>query len=128
MALTRQQIFDTVLARLREQGRASVNERGHCAYRGENGAKCAVGHLMPDDKFDPEWEGSVYDLPDEAFEAMGVSGDDLGFLLHLQKAHDECLDARWMSKDQRREAWEARMKSVAAQFELDYTDPEVAHG
>lgn len=42
-----------------EQGQGSFEVLGglvRCLYRGPNGNKCAVGHLIPDDKYVPEME------------------------------------------------------------------------
>ena len=35
--MTAQEIFDTVLEHLREQGKASTNRSGECRYRGVGG-------------------------------------------------------------------------------------------
>lgn len=35
------------------------DEHGTCAYRGANGLMCAVGCLIPDDKYNPEWENTA---------------------------------------------------------------------
>lgn len=53
---TPQRIFDFVVARLAEQGKAStVGEQRDgslkCVYRGDNNTKCAVGHLIPDELY-----------------------------------------------------------------------------
>lgn len=39
--LYKQDIFDKVLYSMRKQGKRSVNKEGVCAYRGDEGAKCA---------------------------------------------------------------------------------------
>lgn len=47
---TKQEVFDKVVAGLRAQGyEQSLNVAGHCSFRGKNGTKCAVGHILPDD-------------------------------------------------------------------------------
>lgn len=53
----RQEHFDTALAHLRKQGRKALAHHGGCAYRGKAGAKCAIGALIPDDRYEPEMEG-----------------------------------------------------------------------
>lgn len=39
--MTRQEVFDKVVAHLRAQGRKAVNERGDCVYHAPDGTKCA---------------------------------------------------------------------------------------
>jgi site-specific DNA-adenine methylase len=50
---TPQRIFDFVIVRLAEQGKASTTGSDRdgslkCAYRGKSNTKCAIGHLIPD--------------------------------------------------------------------------------
>ena len=58
--MTPQEVFDTVVAALVKQGRKSLAENGDpsiskdCRYRGDDGLKCAIGHLIPDDEY-AEW-------------------------------------------------------------------------
>lgn len=51
--MTKQEIFDTVVAHLRKQGRRAANLEGGCMYRAPNGDKCAVGCLIKDDEYIP---------------------------------------------------------------------------
>lgn len=51
-------MLQAVLAVLK-QGRVSVAGSGvKCMYRGCDGAKCAVGHLIPDEKYVPEMDSA----------------------------------------------------------------------
>jgi len=55
-----QQIFDTGVAGILAQGGYSYDAGGHgCLYRGPNGCKCALGHSIPDDGYDPSLEGDA---------------------------------------------------------------------
>lgn len=55
-----QDIFNTVFAGLAGQGwQQSVNSDGRCQYRGNDGMKCAAGHLIPDAEYDLYFEGSA---------------------------------------------------------------------
>lgn len=69
-----------------------------CQYRGEDGAKCAIGMFMPDSEYEETFEGKgvsllLKDNPHlEKF--MPLKGDGLN---HFQDAHDvttadSCLD------------------------------------
>ena len=52
-----QETLDFVYAKLKEQGCKSVNPAtGLCAYRGKFGIKCAIGWLIPDEKYNMEME------------------------------------------------------------------------
>lgn len=47
-----QETFDLVVQHLANQkGIRSQNKNGACAYRGENGNKCAIGALIPDELY-----------------------------------------------------------------------------
>ena len=66
-----------------------------CSYRGMNGRKCAVGHLIPDEKYSPALElanGGISDpvvygsLPEKYGEIE--NGKFLDFLIQAQNIHD----------------------------------------
>jgi len=50
-------VFVKVANHLLKQNARSIGRAGGCAYRGENGCKCAVGCLFPDDRYHPSMEG-----------------------------------------------------------------------
>ena len=61
-AFSKQHIFDRVWNGLKEQGfvqsMSEVKDFGpRCAYRGDEGRKCAAGHLIPDEDYNPAYEG-----------------------------------------------------------------------
>jgi hypothetical protein len=92
---TRQEIFDTVVRNLHAQGRPAVNSKGHCEYRTADGCKCAVGGLIPDDKYTTAIEGKrVYaDVVQEVLPSE--LRDHVSFLGYLQAAHD----SHWVTTD-----------------------------
>jgi hypothetical protein len=50
--MTAQEIFDRVWTHfVTNDGPLSIGEDGECRYRGPNGARCAVGLLIPDDEY-----------------------------------------------------------------------------
>lgn len=59
--MTAQEIFDKVINHLLQQGGPALNynydDDPVCRYRSNNGLKCAVGCLIPDDQYDPLMEG-----------------------------------------------------------------------
>lgn len=56
--MTAQEIFDKVYRHFVIEGnKKSLDSAGECAYRGENGAKCAFGLLISDEQYNPKMEG-----------------------------------------------------------------------
>lgn len=99
----KQALFDRAVKGLASQGfEPSFLPGGDtCAYRGEDGKRCAVGHLMPDEAYRPEMEGrNIRDLVEDmgfdltrlagAPPALGEAeqGELADFLLFLQGCHD----------------------------------------
>ncbi len=92
---------------LQSQGfRRSTKERNdivQCAYRGDDGLKCAAGWLIPDSEYTPNIEGcGAYFLDGFRFAAplrgwldnSGNPGTKLGaFISELQHVHDISSDA-----------------------------------
>lgn len=109
--MNKQEIFDTVSVHLLRQGKKSMKTLPKvgeaCAYRGDGGCMCAIGALIPDDKYDPDMENqTVYGLIDEfpgalahlgIFAGLGASARwHASFLAKLQAIHDSTfLPADW---------------------------------
>lgn len=99
--LTRQQILDRAVAHVRQQGGSASTPAG-CVYRREDGRKCAIGALIPDNAYDPIFDGYaatdalslLQDVPSfaAALRAGGVDPTDAAFLSDLQSAHDALLE------------------------------------
>lgn len=53
---TTQEIFNKIYLGVVKQGKPSVGKNGKYMYRNENNLKCAVGQLIPDDKYHPDME------------------------------------------------------------------------
>lgn len=51
-----QDIFALILESLKAQGKRSIDEHGKCRLRGEGNTKCAVGFLIPDSEYDPDFD------------------------------------------------------------------------
>lgn len=96
-----QEIFDTVWLGLKSQGfEGSFNttECGpECAYRGEDGKKCAVGHLISDEDYQLDFEGYGF-TEDETCSvdatirvSAKVKREHRKFVSDLQLIHDTCV-------------------------------------
>lgn len=104
--MNKQEVFNTVKAHLLAQGCKStgkpdnVNDlSSNCRYRGDNGRKCAIGCLIPDELYQVGMEGlGVYGLvakfPQEVAAIFGVT-PDVRFLHDLQLIHDCCEPFKW---------------------------------
>ncbi len=103
--MTKQEIFDKVVRHLMKQGKKSLVDT-KCAYRGADGASCAVGVLINDEHYDESIEGKrVYSrrVIDALFKS-GVNASEydedtaLYMLSTLQHIHDWSEPSEWMSK------------------------------
>lgn len=99
------EVFDFVLKNIIKQGGPSLDIfTWECMYRGSNGRKCAVGILIPDEDFDPNFEGLKpwidmthieTPIPENRLILINYlksKNYDLKFLRDLQLIHDECSD------------------------------------
>ena len=96
---TLQEAFDQSVRGIISQGGPSVDPTksgGYCLLRGPNNHKCAIGWLIPDDKYDKDLEsmspaGIVKELgefPVEEPEPEDLNRRMGSFYSQLQKAHD----------------------------------------
>lgn len=104
--MTDQELFDKVRTHLLTQNDRSV--RGAvCLYRGPAGLKCAIGALIPDDRYDESLEGKLA-TQSAVLAAAGIE-ENSGFLVEkLQQIHDSYEP----------EQWAEQLAEVAKQFDL----------
>lgn len=90
--MTHQEIFNKVYLGLKSQGfqQSWDSSLELCAYRGDDGLKCAAGWLIPDELYNPEFEGSaVSQLVKRSGKAdPSKLFDDTAFVSQLQAIHD----------------------------------------
>lgn len=111
----KQTIFDAALSGVRAQGGPSVLNNG-CAYRGENGRKCGVGHLLRDDEVDEANNMVAVDkmiLPSRLV-------PHLELLVWIQHSHDWASNIPFGDEVDFMQRFEARMKFVAGRCGLRY--------
>lgn len=122
---TAQELFDRAVNGVMAQGRRST-DNGLCRYRGNDGARCAVGHVVDDDEIATRMErcslsGLVsrhkgreldFELPPDLIEH-----EDL--LCDLQVAHDRCRGAggEYTTEKFRREFYD-KVAKIARDREL----------
>lgn len=97
--MDKQEAFNKAYLGLKSQGfKMSVLNSGMCVYRTEGGLKCAVGWLIPDDKYSPEMDdtsmGSGISRNLLVQEVLGIKGKRaaIDFLFYLQGVHDSGAD------------------------------------
>lgn len=123
--LTNQEIFDKVAKHLLTQNKKSVisfpDESVCCVYRNPEGLRCAIGCLIPDEKYETYFENRPAD-DDAILAACGLEDGnedilirDLDFitqlLLALQRVHDRYDPSRWKEE----------LIEVAKNFGLNYS-------
>lgn len=114
--MTNQEAFDVMVRHLRKQGRKSEHPtEDRCLYRGPDGLMCAVGALIPDDQYRPEWDEKgvlANELPCKALRRV-----DKDLLRKMQYIHDFTAV----------EHWEQRFADCAERFNLTLPPLEASH-
>ncbi len=69
--------------------------QGTCVYRDNSGNKCAVGQLIPDDKYTPEMEGYQIESNFRVRKALNIDeySDESRVLNRIQNSHDSAAGA-----------------------------------
>ena len=114
-----QTVFNRVAAHLLAQGRPSLSaiRRGVCAYRGEDGLRCAVGCLIDDAHYIEALEGYAVQLGD----VLRAVKSSLG-LQHLAPRTVDLLgDLQLLHVLTPPEEWREGLKELARQYELELT-------
>lgn len=105
---TAQDVFDQVVAHLRQQGKKSATADGEsCQYRSFDGLKCAAGCLVSDDEYNSEMEGLRWNL---LAQTGFVPIAHVSLIKALQSVHDDTHESRW----------ESSLREVALAFHLKY--------
>jgi hypothetical protein len=97
--LTLQETFTTIADHLLSQRRRSTRA-GACMYRASGRAddpvRCAVGCLIPDDRYTPTFEGSAWSMIGHALRRVNLIAPDMGTLLNrAQELHDWTPVQHW---------------------------------
>jgi hypothetical protein len=83
--MTNQEAFNIAYIGLAKQGFERSIEAGHCQFRTRSGKKCAIGFLIPDEKYQSTWDecGQLGRAIEDC--ELGIDHAFAGF---LQDAHD----------------------------------------
>ena len=113
--LLHQQVYDTIASHLIAQGKPAttiIRSIVQCAYRTDPGLKCAIGCLIPDDKYDPKIEGKSIRYLQRIHPNL-LPKVESEFLIALQRAHDNTFFPYGLT------AWARRMLSIAKTWKLN---------
>ncbi len=130
--MSMQRIFNRVAKHLMEQGRRSMltgNRRlaakkrlmdeygqsvvGKCAYRSDDGLKCAVGCLIPNRYYSERMEGkAICSLYGEYKFFDRFSSQELSMLSELQHTHDFTPPR----------SWKTQLRILAKKYDLNIPD------
>ena len=98
---TMQAQFDTIAEHLLTQNCKSLDRSGECVYRGPNGAKCAIGAIIPPEAYKPNMEGeNVMQLLEQDLAPVleladaGPVSTEL-FYIDMQNIHDASEPEHW---------------------------------
>ena len=117
--MNNQEAFTTVARHLLTQKERALNHNPYnpsnplCAYRAEDGKKCAIGCLIPDDLYVKEMEDLpvrrlITDFPNIALLFKDV---DISLLKKLQLVHDDQRDIT---------PWQIQLRRIAEEFKLQW--------
>lgn len=93
--MTDQETYDIVKKHLLCQMKHSKTGYS-CRYRGDNGLKCALGALIPDEKYGSEMDGQIYYIDDLIVDLGLTQSPD--FLGKLQSIHDGYMPEEWAAR------------------------------
>lgn len=120
--MTSQEVFDTVVKHLRTQGQKAIDKkRGGCAYKTDDGLRCAIGCLIEDKEYSPKMEGHVL------FDLISMHLDYVPDTLQKRlEPHKSLLNNFLRVHDfVAVELWEASFQGLAKEFSLTLADKEV---
>lgn len=85
--------FEIVKKHLLCQGKKSQSLNGYCKYRGEGGLKCAIGALIPDDKYKECYDRDTGLL--EILDQCGLGNLNYMMVSELRVIHDSLEIKEW---------------------------------
>lgn len=110
--MNKQKVFNQVVIHLITQNERAFGPRGNCVYRGKDGLRCAIGCLIPDDKYNEDMEGTPLSKKQSVQDAISLkmSSLHLQLLVSLQFIHDHTTPHHW----------ETELKAIAKQNKLSF--------
>ena len=94
--MNEQNTFNVIVSHLMKQKARAVSDVGNCMYRGKNNMKCAVGCLIPDNLYDPKFEGRILVGRPSLVNLLEGLGHNIELLSELQYVHDKDSVEHWL--------------------------------
>lgn len=111
-----QDVFDQVAEHLLKQGRPSYSEQSRmCAYRGDEGLKCAAGCLVSDEEYDVSMEQGAWDQLQTSCSAVTIPDAHMAMILDLQVMHDEAYE---LAEGTPYTYWLEELEEIAGNYDL----------
>lgn len=116
--MTKQEVFDKVSFHLLTQNAKSVArmeiwknlDTTTCSYRGDGGRMCAIGCLIPDEKYTNIIEGGSV----ESFRVKAIMYD-IGLCEHMEML----IALQYVHDGKKVSEWRSNLKQVAQQYSLN---------
>ena len=109
-----QELFDTAVRHIIEQGEKSLSALDSCSYKTSSGLKCVIGTFIPENQYNTRIEG--YSI-DELIRKKEIRFDDVKvkreFLIDMQMAHDMTISDEYFLK-----SFITDMEKVASKYDL----------
>jgi len=114
---TTQQVFDHIVHHLLTKNKRAICSDGTYLYRTKNNLQCAIGCLIPDDRYLPSWEGTDPAFIIDQLNDLLPDNHNLEPLFeNLQTMHD---DVEIIVDD-----WPLYLRDIADDFNLEYRPPQ----
>lgn len=104
MIRSKQKIFNIVVVHMLSQNAKSIVETEFgtsCGYRGDQGRSCAIGCLIKDEFYNPDYEGQPCrdKRVKEALAKSGIEPESNQLMLsRLQHIHDNYVPSQWANQ------------------------------
>ena len=137
LAKEKQGLLDKMPTGLAKQGwlQSRYPDGRGCCYRGPDGLKCAVGHVIPDELYDPIMDKNLGDIGDvisflSSKLCINPGGTELSDVMHrhysmlcaVQEWHDDDLDDSLDRVTQYKNTW-TKLKNRLKGFGLSLREP-----
>jgi hypothetical protein len=111
--LQAEDVFRLVREHMRGMPRPAISDEYVGMYRTPDRLKCPIGALIPDELYNPEYEGIGVEVLLRKLGAVDLFGKEIGkgideLLVDIQDIHDGVNPERWMEElDCLEERWES---------------------
>lgn len=97
---SKQEMFDIAAKHLLKQNKQcgyfdDEQNKFRCLYRGDDGTKCAIGALIPDELYCESMENKTAQSLVEHHDGISEIFDDGWFANRLQRVHDDNPEDKW---------------------------------